>query len=159
MIDGLGAAEEHFEGFFARHEPVVRRVLVAGLGAELGRDAAAEAFAWAWSTWPKAASLANPGGYLYRIGTNWASRWIRRGSRSVAPIPVEPSEHRVEPGLAEALGALSPRQREVIVLVEAHGYTHAEAAAFVGIARTSVQNHVERGMAKLRHELGVDDVG
>ena len=40
------------------------------------------------------------------------------------------------------------------MLVEGHGYTHAETAAFLGIKRSSVQNHLERGMASLRHEIG-----
>ena len=47
-----------FAAFFEAHEPVVRRLLVAGLGPEVGRDAAAEAFAWAWST--SVSTLARP---------------------------------------------------------------------------------------------------
>ena len=42
------AAVEAFETFFAETEPRLRRALVAAYGPERGRDAAAEALAYAW---------------------------------------------------------------------------------------------------------------
>lgn len=158
--DGDGRrGDSSFESFFVTHEPVVRRVLVAGFGPEVGRDAAAEAFGWAWSTWPRAARLQNPAGYLYRVGANRAKRRLRADARVhlgwLEPAAADSSDS-VEPGLDAALASLSRRQFQVVVLVEAHGYSHAEAAAFLGISRSSVQNHVERAMQNLRDALGVD---
>ncbi len=43
------------------------------------------------------------------------------------------------------------------MLVKAHGYTYDEAADVMGIARTSVQKHVERALGKLRKALEVTD--
>jgi RNA polymerase sigma factor (sigma-70 family) len=63
----------------------------------------------------------------------------------------------VEPRLSDALLSLSKRQREVVVLVEAFEYTHQEAADLLGIGRSSIQTHLDRGLAKLRVGLGVDD--
>ncbi|MFN3217540.1 MAG: RNA polymerase sigma factor [Acidimicrobiales bacterium] len=147
-----------FELFFVAFEPVVRRVLVAGFGPEIGRDAAAEAFGWAWKTWPRASGLDNRAGYLYRVGANAAKSRLQADAR-VHPGWFEPASvelgRSIEPGLDAALASLSRRQFQVVVLVEGHGYSHAETAAFLGIARSSVQNHLERAMAKLREVLGV----
>jgi RNA polymerase sigma-70 factor (ECF subfamily) len=68
-----------------------------------------------------------------------------------------PSLPWVEPGLPAALGKLSARQRQVVVLVHGFEYTHQEVADLLGISRSSVQNHVERGLATLRSELEVTD--
>ena len=38
------------------------------------------------------------------------------------------NERWVEPGLAPALRALSPRQRQAVILVHAMGMSHAETA-------------------------------
>ncbi len=63
----------------------------------------------------------------------------------------------IEPGLPDALNKLSARQRQVVVLVHGFEYTHQEVADLLGISRSSVQNHVERGLARLRSELEVSD--
>ena len=42
----------------------------------------------------------------------------------------------------------------VVVLVHGFGWTLAEVSALTGIRKTTVQNHLERGLAVLRHELG-----
>jgi len=63
---------------------------------------------------------------------------------------------QVQPQLVRALAALSPKQAEAIWLVHAAGMTHGEAGDAMGITATTVANHLERGMARLRDELGVD---
>jgi DNA-directed RNA polymerase specialized sigma24 family protein len=52
---------------------------------------------------------------------------------------------------------LSCRQRLVVVLVHGLGYTLHEVAELTGMRRTTVQNHGDRGMARLRRKLGVTD--
>lgn len=44
----------------------LRRALVARYGIDVGRDAAADALAWAVEHWPDLSAMANPVGYLYR---------------------------------------------------------------------------------------------
>jgi RNA polymerase sigma factor (sigma-70 family) len=63
-------------------------------------------------------------------------------------------EYRFEPGLPAALAALTQRQRLAVVLVHGYGYTLREVAELTGLRRTSVQNHAERGLARLRAALG-----
>ena len=65
-------------------------------------------------------------------------------------------DHLFEPGLPGALVALSRRQRMVVVLVHGFGYTLHEVAERTGLRRTTVQNHSERGLARLRDKLGVE---
>jgi RNA polymerase sigma factor (sigma-70 family) len=55
--------------------------------------------------------------------------------------------------LHSALAELSTRQRQVVVLCVGYGLTHAQVAALLGISRSSVQNHVERGLRHLRTEI------
>ncbi len=79
-------------------------------------------------------------------------------SRPTAPLfPPGTVEHnpRVEPGLPLALTQLSARQRTVVVLVLAYEVSQREAALLLGISRGSVQRHLDRGLARLRSELGV----
>ena len=144
-----------FTSFVARVEPRLRRALTALRGPELGRDATAEALAWAWANWSSIEEMANPVGYLYRVGS---SRTRPRRERGL-PVP-EPAEgHGYEPGLGPALAALSERQRAAVVLVHGCGWTHQEVADALGVSRSSVGTHVDRAMARLRHELGADDHG
>jgi RNA polymerase sigma factor (sigma-70 family) len=73
------------------------------------------------------------------------------------PDPIIPEDRPpwVEPRLSAALAQLSPRQREVVVLVDAFEWTHREVADLLGIRLSSVQTHLERGLARLRAALGV----
>ena len=62
----------------------------------------------------------------------------------------------MEPGLPEALAALSDRQRACLALVIIGEWTYDEVGELLGIKRSSVQSHVERALHKLRKGLGVD---
>lgn len=122
----------------------------------MGREAAAEAFAYGWEHWNRIGPMDNPTGYIYRVGQRLADRWSR-----IARVPLfgqtESAEPQFEPGLGPALERLSARQRVTVVLVTALGYTHREAADFQGISTSSVQRHLERALRHLRSELGVRD--
>lgn len=148
------AVAEEFEAFVREVEPALRRALVASLGFEEGRDATAEALAYAWERWDDLRVVANLPGYLYRVGQ-------RRGTRRTRqPVLHERdgwAEHRFEPGLPGALAALSERQRVAVVLVHGYGYTLREAAELTGVTRSSIQIHAARGLARLRARLGITD--
>lgn len=152
---------DRFELFFADAEPRLRAALVSKYGGDLGREAAAEALTYGWHHWHRVEPMENPAGYLYRVGDRWAGRQAIRRQRSVPtvaitdPCRLSSSTQPPEPGLAAGLGALTLRQRQAVVLVVGFGLTHAETADLLGLSRSSVQNHVERGMANLRRELGV----
>jgi RNA polymerase sigma-70 factor (ECF subfamily) len=144
-----------FEAFVLVTEPPLRRALIAAYGYEDGREATAEALAYAWEHWPRIREMRNAAGYLFRVARTSAARGRRRGRRPppLLPPPVHPERH-FEPGLPAALAALPERQRLAVVLVHGFGYTLREVADLTGIKITTVQNHLERGLRTLRDRLG-----
>jgi RNA polymerase sigma-70 factor (ECF subfamily) len=56
----------------------------------------------------------------------------------------------VEPKLASALASLPRQQRVAVFLVHGAGWTQAEVAELLGVRPSTIQKHVERGLAKLR---------
>jgi DNA-directed RNA polymerase specialized sigma24 family protein len=140
-----------FVEFMDRAEPALRRSLVAAYGRDRGREAVAEALAWAWENWPRVETMTNPVGYLYRVGQSKT-----RGRRTpVSFMPDQPPEPWIEPSLGAALATLTERQRLAVVLVYGFGWTHREVSSVTGTAVTTIQNHLERGLRKLRVALEV----
>jgi len=140
-----------FEAFFDAVEPQLRRAHFAVFGLERGPEATAEAFAWAWETWPRARELESPVGYLFRVGQS------RTRGRRFRPVftPATVDDPLVEPKLGAALVELSESQRAAVVLVHGFGWTLREVAGLRGVKVTSVQTHLERGLRRLRAALEV----
>jgi RNA polymerase sigma factor (sigma-70 family) len=142
--------ETDFRSFVGEAEPRLRRALVAAYGYERGREATAEAFAYAWEHWDRLVSMANPVGYLYRVGQ---SRTRSRKTRHLFER-AQSGEAVYEPGLRSALATLSRRQRLAVVLVHGYGWTLREVAEVTGLRVPTIQRHVERGLSRLRAGLG-----
>jgi RNA polymerase sigma-70 factor (ECF subfamily) len=145
-------SECEFESFIGRVRPRLARAFAAAYGIERGQEALAEALGYAWEHFETLRAMENPGGYLYRVGQ---SRTRSRGRPVVFPAPSQSGMPDVEPQLPSALRELSERQRVCVVLVVAFEWTHQEVAELLGLRRSSVQNHVERGMRRLRNAIGV----
>ena len=152
-MDG-DSGDADFRDFVAEVEPRLRRALVAAYGHDRGRDAAAEALAYAWEHWKDVSVMANPAGYLFRVGQSRTRR-----QRHAAPMfPISSAELPwVEPALPGLLAGLPERQRVAVCLVHGYGFTFKEASDLMGIGMSSVQKHVERGLARLRERLEVAD--
>jgi DNA-directed RNA polymerase specialized sigma24 family protein len=60
-----------------------------------------------------------------------------------------------EPTLAGHLSALPERQRIAVVLIHGYGWSSTEVAAMTGLRRSTIQTHLERGLATLRSRLRV----
>ena len=146
-----------FERFVEEAGPRLGRALAALYGFEDGRDATAEALAYAWENWQRLQHIGNLPGYLFRVGQ---TRGRRRRQPAAEPFSIgECGDYNFEPGLPKALAALTQRQRLAVVLVHGYGYTLREVAELTGIRPTTVQNHLSRGMSRLRSLLGVNDEG
>jgi DNA-directed RNA polymerase specialized sigma24 family protein len=142
----------NFTSFVTEVEPRLRRALVALRGAEPGREATAEALAWAWEHWDQVQVMVNPAGYLYRVGMSHS----RSHRRALLPWSGDPPEPHVEPGLGPALAALTDRQRAAVVLVHGCGWSYQDVADTIGVTKSSVGTHVARGMEQLRSALGAE---
>jgi len=142
-----------FEAFVRDVEPRLSRAFAAAYGFEDGRDATAEALAYAFEHWERLQHIVNLPGYLFRVGQ---SRSRRRRQPVVFAVP-DSTDHAFEPGLPAALGSLTQRQRLAVVLVYGYAYTLREVAELTGIRPTTVQNHLARGLARLRSRMGVSD--
>lgn len=129
----------------------LERALVARFGVEDGLEAAAEALVFAAENWDRLQPMDNPIGYLYRVGQTRGERltrrWRRIGLLVDEPVTVDDV---VDVDLQRALTRLRPEQRVSIVLVHAHGYSYQEAAEVLGIPVTTITNHLNRGMTRLR---------
>ncbi len=149
-----------FEGFVVDAEPRLRYAPVAAVGQEKGREATAEALAYGWEHWTEVKAMTNPVGYLYRVGRSRVRVRRRRVSfdpRPMLDVPIAGTSRipDVEPGLLRALETLSERQRIVVCLVHGMEWTRQEVADLLDISVTSVGSHLDRGLIKLRNQLGV----
>ena len=136
----------------------LQRAFVAAYGRERGHEATAEALAYAWEHWSRIVTMENPMGYLFRVGQSRT-----RPRKRPAPALVwdrEDADGRevlVEPGLQRAMAELSEAQRIAVVLVHGYAWTLREVADLTAVTISTVQTHVERGLAKLRSALEVAD--
>ena len=147
---------EGFEVFVATHERLLRQALTAACGIDQGREAAADALAYAWEHWERVARMANPVGYLFVVGRDRHRRRFRdRRATPVFDVGPDQSEPWCEPALAAQLTRLSDRERTTVLLVTGFEWSLAEVAELLGVSKSTVQTHAERGMTKLRVGMGV----
>lgn len=142
---------DHFADWYSRYEPRLLLALTAAYGPERGREAAAEAMAWAWEHRERLEELVSPVGFLYRVGQ---SRTRLRRIRVLHGRP-QWAEPWFEPHLGRALADLSEKQRIAVVLIHGYGWTLAEVGEMLGVKVTTVQNHLERGLSRLQNLLEV----
>jgi len=134
----------------------LRQVLVARFGWEQGMEAWHDAVVYGWEHRDRLMAMQNPVGYLYRVAQTSIRRQRRWGRRIDLPEPPPARLPDVEPGLVRGLATLSTKQRVAVLLVHAHGWTHDEAAAVLGVDVSTLRNHLRRGLDRLRRELGAD---
>jgi DNA-directed RNA polymerase specialized sigma24 family protein len=114
-----------------------------------------DVFAYAWEHWEALSGKDNAAGYLFRVGQSAARRYRPLRVAMLPHIETPGPDH--DPRLARALERLSARQRTAVVLVCVYDWTYSAAAAVLGCSESSLRNHVRRGLASLRHQLGDDD--
>ncbi len=147
----LDSAVRDFERLVAVLEPRLRRAFLGVVGPDRMPDALSEAFAYCWEHWERVSAMSSPPGYLFRVGQSKTR--LRKRPRLDDPDP-EALPH-VEPGLPAALAALSDAQRTAVWLAHGCSWSHAEIAEVLDVSTSTVSTHVNRGLARLRIELGV----
>lgn len=153
MTERHRSFEELFDTEFDACVTVARRITG---NAEVAEELAAEAFARAWVRWRRIAGGSSPGGWVIRVTSNLAIDHARRRRRA-EKLPIEVSGSvpvddvvATRVALNEALGKLSRRQRDVIVLRHLAGLSEADTAAALGVSTGSVKAHAHRGLGRLR---------
>jgi len=153
--------EHGFRAFYERLQPraiaVARRMVGSPAVAE---DLAAEAFARAYSRWPKVQQHPNPDAWLLRVVGNLAVDHVRketrrpevRGDAGRADPSADDAAFRID--LTDALRHLSGRQQEVVVMRYIIDLTEEDVASSLGMSTGSVKTHLHRATAKLRAALG-----
>ena len=144
--------EAAFEEFVTSGGADLRRALTARYGVEVGVEVTADVFAYAWEQWTRVSAMANPTGYLFRVGQSAARRYRRQPV--VLPIAHAPGEPDFDPRLPHLLERLPDRQRVAVVLVCIYDWTYPKSAQVLGVSESTVRTHVRRGLRTLRHELG-----
>jgi RNA polymerase sigma factor, sigma-70 family len=152
------ATIESFEDFYRAQADRVYRALVLTVGdAELARDATAEAMARAYARWSHVSRVDNPGGWVYRVGLNWAtSRWRRRRREHPLPADLDPAATPVDLEAVTVLAALrrlDTRSRAVVVCRVLLDMSTAQTAAALDIAEGTVKSRLARALATLRASL------
>jgi len=153
----VAAVTDEFAEFVASAEPRLRVALASAFGFDVAEDATAEALAFAWEHWDRVLASDNPVGYVFAVGRNTVRRSLRRRPPRLPEVRSAEMPW-IEPGLPSALGRLSERQREVVMLLHCFQWTLSEVAEVLGMSKGTVQVHERRGMVRLRRDLGCGDV-
>lgn len=145
------------EELIERSSGALRRALVVRFGIDVGVEAHAEVVAYMWEHGDRLLAMANPAGYLFRVGQS-AARRLRRWNRSfrLDSDLVEPSAG-FTPELQPALERLRPRQRVAVVLVHGYGLSYGEVGSILDVPESSIRNDVHRGLVSLRKQLHKED--
>lgn len=110
-----------FEEFYAaERDRVVRALGLMVSPTTLAEDAAAEAFAKAWTRWERVSKMEQPRAWVVTVGLRWARRAWRRAAMGAqleraAGSAVVGHDHSTL-DFQDALSSLPPRQRTVVVL-------------------------------------------
>ena len=158
---GVGIGENgrsrKFERFRVEVEPRLRRALVATYGPVDGREAAQDALSWAWEHWDRMADVRHPVAYLYRVGQSAVRRFGSRPLPADLLLEAAVDFPDISPELWPALGRLSSQQRTIVLLVHGFGWPQSEVAALLEVNPSTVREHLQRALSRLRTELVVTD--
>lgn len=155
----VDAVAIRFEDFYAANRDELARALGLSLrDSALGAEAADEAFARACQRWGQVSAYANPQGWVFRVGLNWARSWLRRvrRERERQPLLAQPAsaeDRGRDLDLEQALATLNDAHRAVIVARFYLDWSVAETAEALGIAAGTVKSRLSRGLEQLREVL------
>lgn len=128
----------------------------------LAEELANEALVRVWERWSRVSRLESPEGWAYRVGVNLGRSRLRRRraevrARERLPRPAgtpPPDDFAI---VAEALGLLGDRDRQVILLRHYFGLSSSEAGAILGVSANNVRVIAHRALSRLKADLAIDD--
>ena len=156
-VDAGGGPALTFEAFYRAHVVEVRQALCLALGdVDLGSEAADEALARACERWEDVRRFANPAGWAYRVGLNWALDHERRRRRwrDHRAVPDRPAVAIAsDPTLEAALRGLPVEQRAVVVCRYLLDWSIQDTAAALDVPVGTVKSRMARALATLSRHL------
>jgi RNA polymerase sigma-70 factor (sigma-E family) len=162
----LAVDDAEFREFFASEYSRLcwLGLLLTGSTAE-GEELAQEALVRMWWRWRLGRRPADPGRYVRRVLVNRQRSVLRRAAvearslgRAHPAEMVPPADSEQAMVLWEAVQALPPRQRAVLVLRFKEDLTEAEVARLLGLPVGTVKSASHRALARLRQRLGSFDL-
>lgn len=143
-------------------------IYIAGVvgSRDMAEDVAQEAFCRLWEKSDQLRADGSLRGFLFQVAHNLAiseQRRTRARSRSLEVIraeepsfaePVDTGADALDASLERAIGELTERRREILLLRSVHGLSYKEIGAALGIAPQTVANQFSTALSLLRRALG-----
>jgi RNA polymerase sigma-70 factor (ECF subfamily) len=145
-----------FETFYRDAYADIARALTVTLGnLDLAQEATDEAMVRAYVRWDKIRAYDNPGGWVYRVGLNWA-RSVRRRVQRALPFHDRPVVDATvtDPANFAALRGLDVGLRAVVVCRLLLDWSVDETAAALRIKPGTVKSRLHRALSQLERTLG-----
>jgi RNA polymerase sigma-70 factor (sigma-E family) len=139
--------------FYARAMPAAVRLAVTLVDVvAIAEDIVQDAFAEVWLRWER---IDNPQSYLRVCVVNRCRKELRRRQVMRRHVPFSPPEavESDESHLADAIRALSPRRRAVVVLRFYEDLSEAQIAQTLGIRPGTVKATLHQALAQLREVI------
>lgn len=157
--DRVRLTSASFTSFYeATYENVARALSITLGDAGWGREAADEAMTRAYDRWDDVSTYANPSGWVYRVGLNWARSWHRKLNRKLPwanDVIALPATADTE--LDTALMTLDIKYRSVVVCRYLLDWSTDETAQALDIAPGTVKSRLSTGLTQLREHLDLPD--
>jgi RNA polymerase sigma factor (sigma-70 family) len=153
-----------FESFFeAERRHLFRALFLITGSAQEAEEIAQDSFLKVWERWDRISVMANPAGYLYRVAMNLSRSRFRRLLRA-AKVPFSP-ERSLDPygaadardAVVRAIGDLSPRQRQALVLTDLLDRSTEEAAELMSVTSSTIRSLISEAHNQMRTQMGADD--
>ena len=156
MMDNpaTSSSASEFETLLVLIRSRLRPALVAKWGIEVGTDISSDIEEYSWQHSDRLLRMGNPLGYLYRVAQSRSRRYKRWMNQSTFPskFPEVVHEDQSVHGVLELLAGVTEEQRQCILLIHAFDWTYEEVADLLGVSRSVINNHVHRGLSRLRQE-------
>lgn len=130
----------------------------------VGEDLTQETLVRVWERWDHVSRLDSPDAWAFRVGFNLAtSRFRRLGAERRARARLGASDVVLPDdtfaiAVRDAVAALPPRQRSIVVLRYFADLPVAEVAAVVGCAPGTVKSLTHNALRLLRERLELDEL-
>jgi RNA polymerase sigma-70 factor (ECF subfamily) len=154
-------AQLEFDTWYRTERPkVVASIAAITARPSIAAEAADEAFTRAVERWARVEAMTSPGGWVTRTALNVARRKLRREGqegrlwrRATAEVPVEAPPPMWPSDLWAALDALTPREREAMVLRHVADLSTKDVATVMGVSQGTVSSTLHSARARLVAEL------